>query len=218
MCAKLFLIALYQIFKNDACDSNKSRVIFSWKIFSTILWRKPLRKNFRSKIFINKLLNLMIIYLYPKIRNGQVVENLFPEKMTRDIRLESHYFWKFGIRLLGKKLQAKIKFVKYIIFLFQIFLSKIIFSILNDPFNNIAIFKLDSWVRNFCHCKRPGLQSRHSRKLLFFHRKISNSFNLNITIFESKIIYLCLRPNFCSRTTLIHLNFCVQLEVNSNEF
>ena len=53
------------------------------------------------------------------------------------------------------------KFVKYITFLcFKWFLQKIIFSLINDPFNN------------------------------------------NIAILERKIIYFCLSPNFCDRTTL----------------
>ena len=37
----------------------------------------------------------MIIYSFSEIGKGQVVENLFPEKMIRDFA-ESHYFQKFG--------------------------------------------------------------------------------------------------------------------------
>ena len=33
--------------------------------------------------------------LFSKIGNGQVVENLLPKKMNRDL-LESHHFLKFG--------------------------------------------------------------------------------------------------------------------------
>ena len=40
---------------------------------------------------MNKLLNLIIIDSFSKIGNGQVVENLFPEKMIYDL-LESHHF------------------------------------------------------------------------------------------------------------------------------
>ena len=50
---------------------------------------------FQNKIFINKLLNLIIINSYSKIENGQVVENLFLEKVIRNL-LESHNFLKFG--------------------------------------------------------------------------------------------------------------------------
>ena len=45
----------------------------------------------QNKIFINKLLYLIIINSFSKIGNGQVVENLFPKKMNRDL-LESHHF------------------------------------------------------------------------------------------------------------------------------
>ena len=50
---------------------------------------------FQNEIFINEVLNLIIIYLFSKIRNGQVVENLIFEKMIRNL-LESHNFLKFG--------------------------------------------------------------------------------------------------------------------------
>ena len=50
---------------------------------------------FQNKIFINKLLYLVIINSISKIGNGQVVENLFPKKMNRDLS-ESHHFQKFG--------------------------------------------------------------------------------------------------------------------------
>ena len=50
---------------------------------------------FQNKIFINKLLHLIIIDLFSKIGNGQIVENLFPKKMIYDLS-ESHHFLKFG--------------------------------------------------------------------------------------------------------------------------
>ena len=40
---------------------------------------------------INKLLNLLINNSFQKIRNGQVGENLFPEKIICDV-LESYHF------------------------------------------------------------------------------------------------------------------------------
>ena len=46
---------------------------------------------FQNKIFINKLLYLIIINSISKIGNGQVVENLFSKRMNRDL-LESHNF------------------------------------------------------------------------------------------------------------------------------
>ena len=45
-------------------------------------------------MFINKLLNFIIIDLFPKIGNGQVAENVLLEKMIRDL-LESHNFENF---------------------------------------------------------------------------------------------------------------------------
>ena len=43
-----------------------------------------IKKKFLNKIFINKLLYLIIINSISKIGNGHVVENLFPKKMNRD--------------------------------------------------------------------------------------------------------------------------------------
>ena len=56
---------------------------------------------FQNKILINKLLNLVIISSFQKSGNGQGVENLFPEKMIRDL-LKSHHFLKFGMKRLEK--------------------------------------------------------------------------------------------------------------------
>ena len=79
---------------------------------------------------MNKLLNFLINYSIQKIRNGSVIENLFPEKMIRDL-LESHHFLKFGMQR-EKKVQIKIKFVKCTIFLcFKFFSWKIIFPLSN---------------------------------------------------------------------------------------
>ena len=50
---------------------------------------------FQNEIFINKLLNLIIIYSFKKIENGQVVGNLFLEKVICNL-LKSHNFLKFG--------------------------------------------------------------------------------------------------------------------------
>ena len=50
---------------------------------------------FENKIFINKLLYLIIINSISKIGNGHVVENFFPKQMKRDL-LESYHFLKFG--------------------------------------------------------------------------------------------------------------------------
>ena len=73
------------------CDSNKSRFIFLGKRFSTT-WTFPIFENkffngwnykktiFQNKIFINKLLYLIIINSISKIGNGHIVENLFPKK------------------------------------------------------------------------------------------------------------------------------------------
>ena len=46
---------------------------------------------FQNKIFINRLLYLIIINSISKIGIGHVVENLFPKKMNLDL-LESHHF------------------------------------------------------------------------------------------------------------------------------
>ena len=56
---------------------------------------KLLKIIFQHKIFVNKLLNFIKIDSFSKIGNGQVIENLFLEKMIRHL-LESHNFQKFG--------------------------------------------------------------------------------------------------------------------------
>ena len=69
------------------CDSNKSRIIFQRKDSPQLHRFQFLRINslmaenikfffFQNEIFINKLLNLIIIYSFSKIGNVQVVENL----------------------------------------------------------------------------------------------------------------------------------------------
>ena len=59
-------------------------------------------------MFINKLLHLIIIDVFSKIGNRQVVENLFPGKMIYDL-LESHHSWKFGSKGWEKKSSGKNK-------------------------------------------------------------------------------------------------------------
>ena len=49
------------------------------------------KKNFQNKIFLNKLLCLIIINSISKIENAHVGENLFPKNMNRDL-LETHHF------------------------------------------------------------------------------------------------------------------------------
>ena len=51
--------------------------------------------HFQNAIFINKLLNLIIIDSFSKSGIGPVVESLFLIKVTRNL-LESHNFLKFG--------------------------------------------------------------------------------------------------------------------------
>ena len=50
---------------------------------------------FQNKIFIKKLLYLLIINSILEIGNGYVVENLFPKKINCNL-LESQNFLKFG--------------------------------------------------------------------------------------------------------------------------
>ena len=50
---------------------------------------------FQNKIFINKLLYLIIINSISKVGNVHVIENLFLEKVIRNL-LVSHNFFKFG--------------------------------------------------------------------------------------------------------------------------
>ena len=101
-CLNLFSYRFEPSFKKWY-DSNKSRFIFLGKRFSTT-WPFPIFENesfngwnykkktiFQNKIFINKLLYLIIINLISKIGNGHVVENLFPRKINRDL-LESYHF------------------------------------------------------------------------------------------------------------------------------
>ena len=59
---------------------------------------ETIKKNiFQNEIFINKLQNFIIIYLFLKIGNDKVVKILFPVKMFRDLS-ESHHFLKFGMK------------------------------------------------------------------------------------------------------------------------
>ena len=77
----------------------------------------------------------------------------------------------------------------------------------NDPFNNNTANQLDEFeiFAAAYIIERPGIEAQRSRKRLFFHRKISNSLNLNnIAILERKINYFCLRSNFRGWTTLNH--------------
>ena len=103
-CSNLFSYRFLPNFKK-LCDFNKLRLIFLGKRFSTT-WPFPIFETeffngwnykktiFQNKIFTNKLLYLIIIDSISKIENGHVVENLFPNKMNRDL-LQSHRFPKF---------------------------------------------------------------------------------------------------------------------------
>ena len=77
-----------------------------WKRKDYFLWKKietqknnviikfyfcPNLFSYLNKIFINKLLHLIIINSISKIENGYIAENLFPKKMNCDL-LESHHF------------------------------------------------------------------------------------------------------------------------------
>ena len=42
-------------------------------------------------MFVNKLLYLIIIDLFSKIGNGQVVENPFPKKIIHDLSESQHF-------------------------------------------------------------------------------------------------------------------------------
>ena len=73
---------------------------------------------------------MIIIDSFSKIGNSQVVQNLFPKKLIRDL-LESH-------QLINK----------IIILCLKIFFFHIIFPLFNDPFNNDIAF-LESKVIYF---------------------------------------------------------------------
>ena len=119
----------------------RGKILYNFTIFENKFFNswKYLKKIFQNKIFINKLLNLIIIDLFLKIEDRQIVENLFSEWVIHDFS-KSHHFQKFGKKQCEKN-HLKIKFVKYIIFLcFKLFNIKKIFSLLN--FNkNIAILE-----------------------------------------------------------------------------
>ena len=101
-----FLIASYQISKNDG-------ILINYKsLFQEI--DSPKLNHFQF-LKMNKLLSNSAICLYfikykykifLKIRNGEVVGNLFSEKMIHDL-LESHNFLKFGKKQKEKKLGQK---------------------------------------------------------------------------------------------------------------
>ena len=96
-----FSYRLLHTFKNGAILINHE-YFFLGKRFSTT-WAFPIFEykflngwNYaktisQDNIFIKKLQYLIIIYSISKIGNGQVVENLFPKKINRDL-LESHHF------------------------------------------------------------------------------------------------------------------------------
>ena len=99
-----FLIASYQILKNDVILINH-RSFFQEKdspqfhrfhfLKRNSLMDETIKKIFQNEIFINKFLNLVIVDSFSKIGNGQVVENLFLEKVICNL-LESHHSLKFG--------------------------------------------------------------------------------------------------------------------------
>ena len=100
-----FLITSRQLFENDATLINH-RLFFQRKDppqlhrfqfleINSLMVETIKKKIFQTQIFINKLLNLIIFDKFSKIGDGQVVENLFLEKMIRNL-LESHHFFKFG--------------------------------------------------------------------------------------------------------------------------
>ena len=96
-----FHIASYQILKNYAIVINYKSLFqekdslqldrFQYSKINSLTAEIMKKKIFRNKIFINKLLYFIIIDLFPKIGNGQVVENPFPKKMIHDVS-ESHHF------------------------------------------------------------------------------------------------------------------------------
>ena len=114
--SELFLVLLQTKFKKW-CNFDKSWIIFSGKRFSTT-WQFQMFEN--ESIFIKcsnlfmKILFWKIFFwwsqrlknLFWKIKNCQFVENLFPEKMIREL-LESCYFLKFGLKRYEKKFRQK---------------------------------------------------------------------------------------------------------------
>ena len=96
-----FLNALYQILQNNAILINCES--FFQEKESTQLYRSQfLEINSLMDGTIKNQVSTKKFYSFWKIGNGQVVENLFPAKMIRDLS-ESHYFWKFGIKRWEKK-------------------------------------------------------------------------------------------------------------------
>ena len=57
-----------------------------------------------------------------------------------------------------------------------------------------------TWARIYYYNKIIFLFQIFSRTIIV--SLLNYPFNNNIAILESKIIYFCLRPNFCGRTTL----------------
>ena len=110
-----FLIVSYQILKNYAILINHES-FFQRKDFPQLhhfrfskinsLMAEIIKKHFPKQNFLNKLLNLMIINSFSKIGNGQVVENLFLQKVICNL-LKSHNFLKFGKKRYEKKLGQK---------------------------------------------------------------------------------------------------------------
>ena len=96
-----FFIALSQIFKNDAILINRSSFFrekdsiqldrFQFLKMNSLMTEIIKKTIFQNKILINKLLYLIMINSISKIGNCHAVENLSPEKMSRNL-LESYNF------------------------------------------------------------------------------------------------------------------------------
>ena len=181
-----FLIASLPNFKKWR-DSDKLQVIFSEKRFFTTLPFSIFENKFfnrwnhwkiifQNKIFVKKFLNWKLIDWFSKIGKSQVVEKFFLEKLYRDL-LKLDHFLKFGSKRPEKKVQAKIKFINKIIFLyFKLFSWKLIVSLPKWPFNNnIAI--LESKIIYFCLRFNFRLWTTLSNLELYFRVEINKNQN-----------------------------------------
>ena len=84
-----FHIAFHQIVKNGVILINHEKNPLKLDRFQFFkinsLMAETIKKNIQNKIFINKLLNLIIIDSFSKIGNGQVADNLFSGKMIYNL-------------------------------------------------------------------------------------------------------------------------------------
>ena len=134
-----FLLNFFYCFEPNLskwCDFNKSRMIITGKrIFTT--WLFPIIENESIIIKFNNMFITILFWkivfwwfqplknLFSKIGNGQVIENLFPEKMIHD-SLEWYHFLYNNLTRSDKRKSSDNNTIywKHFFFVFHIFIME----------------------------------------------------------------------------------------------